>query len=99
MQFDKLLNWTELMTHPSCAIEFSQQEEDVLLARIKRLVLTAAQAVVRSHREAGGQLPKASCDVGVPLVQLSQLTSRATLQGHLTKQLNEVKEYLNFLQH
>ena len=65
----------ELVTHPGGGIEFSQQEEDILLSRFKRLVLTAAVAVVRSHREAGGQLPEAGCDVGLPLVQLSQLTA------------------------
>lgn len=42
------------LTHPSGGIEFSQQEEDILLARFKRFVLTDAVAVVNSHCEAGG---------------------------------------------
>ena len=70
-----MLNGSELVTHPGSGIEFSQQEEDILLARFKNLVLTATVAVVRAHCEAGGKLPEAACDVGLPLVQLSQLTA------------------------
>ena len=69
------IDQNELVTHPGGGVEFSQQEEDILLARFKRLVLTAAVAVVGSHGEARGQLPEAGCDVGFPLVQLSQLTA------------------------
>ncbi len=66
-----MLSCAALVTHPSGGIELSQQEEDIFVARLKRLVLTDAVAVVRSHCEAGGQLPEAGCDVGLPLVQLS----------------------------
>lgn len=62
-------------THPRSGIEFSEQEEDVLLTGFKLLALTAAEVVVRPHFEAGRQLPEASYDVGLPLVQLSQLTT------------------------
>jgi len=79
----------ELVTHPR-GIEFSQQEEDVLLARFEGLVLTAAVAVVRPHREAGGQLPEAGGDVGLLLVQLSELAAGAALRGHLPQQLMDV---------
>lgn len=64
-----------LLTHPIGGIEFNKQEEDIFLARVKRLVLTAAVDMVRSHSEAGRQMPKAGCDEGLPLVQLSQLTA------------------------
>lgn len=55
-------------THPCGGIEFSQQEEDMLLTRFEGLVLTAVVAIVRSHYEAEGQLFEARCDVGIPLV-------------------------------
>lgn len=45
------------------------------MARFKRFVLTDAVAVVSSHCEAGGQLLETGCDVGLHLVQLSQLTT------------------------
>lgn len=70
-----MLNWAELVTHPSGGIEFRQQEENILMAGFKRFVLTDVMAMVRSHHEALGQLPEAGCDVGLPLVQLSQLTA------------------------
>lgn len=70
-----MLNGSELITHPGGGIEFGQQEEDILPARFKNLVLTATVAVVRTHCEARGKLSEAGCDVGLPLVQLSQLTA------------------------
>lgn len=70
-----MLNRSEVVTHPGGGIEFSQEEEDILLARFKNLVLTGTVAVVRTHCEAGGKLPEAGCDVGLSLVQLSQLTA------------------------
>lgn len=45
------------------------------MVRFKRFVLADAVTVVSSHREAGGQLLEAGCDVGLLLVQLSQLTA------------------------
>lgn len=63
------------LTHPSSGIEFSQQEEDVLMARFKRFVLAGAVAVFTSHHKAGGQLPEAGCNVRPQLIQLSQLTA------------------------
>lgn len=63
-------NSTEL-SYPASGIEFNQQEEDILLARFERLVLTVTVAVFRSYCEASGQLPEAGYDVGLLLVQLT----------------------------
>lgn len=70
-------------THPSGGIEFSQQEEDVLMAWLKRLALTDAVRVVTSYHEAGWQLLEARRDVRLSLVQLSQLTARTTLWSRI----------------
>lgn len=63
------------VTHPCGAVEFGQQEEDVLLTWFEGFVLTVAVAMVGSHREAGRQLLETGGDVRAPLVQLSQLSA------------------------
>lgn len=75
--------------HPGRGVELGQQEEDVLLPRLQRFVLTAAVAVLCAQGERGGELLEAGCDVGLFAVRLAQLAPGATLRGDVPQQLEE----------